>query len=76
MLTHLQNNKQESKMGLNKKIALSVAASQAIDASDKRLNRSTCEPLNGESDKQKGWLYKASKKVKGAFNANSKNRKK
>ena len=60
VLTHLQKNKQESKMGLNKKIALSVAASQAIDASDKK----------------KGWLYKASKKVKGAFNANSKNRKK
>ena len=47
-------------MGLNKKIALSVAASQAIDASDKK----------------KSWFKKASKKVKGAFNANSKNRKK
>ena len=46
-------------MGIGKKIALSVAASQAIDAAGKR----------------KSWLKKATSKVKGAFNVNGKNRK-
>jgi len=52
-------------MGLNKKIALSIAASRAIDASDKR----------GKSDRNRSWLKKATQKVKGAFHANSQNRK-
>jgi len=47
-------------MGLNKKIALGIAASQALDARDKK--------------KPKSWLEKITQKVKGHKNANSKNR--
>jgi len=46
-------------MGLNKKIALSVAASQAIDAQDKK----------------KSLFKKMTNKIKGVTGANSKNRK-